>query len=101
LLSKITAPVRNVSGNFILMQDYLHDDYFKYMEAWVGCPFDYVQFQLPEMDEKIALSWHLTNKEKLFLRQAVFTEDNLAALDRIGKLLNYDVPVKSIAERHQ
>ncbi len=101
LLSKITSPIRNVSGNFILMQDYLHDDYLKYTEAFMGCPFDYVQFQLPEMDDKIALSWHLTNKEKLFLRQAVFTEGNKEALAHIRKLLNYELPVKSIVERNQ
>ena len=53
------------------------------------------------MDDKIALSWHLTNKEKLFLRSAVFTEGNQEALTRLGKLLNYDVPAKGIAARNQ
>ncbi len=97
LLSKITAPIRNVSGNFILMQDYLHDDYFKYLQAWVDCPFDFVQFQLPQMDDKIALSWHLTTKEKLFLRDAVFTEANNKSLERVNQLLNYNIPAKEIA----
>lgn len=101
LLSKITAPVRNVSGNFLLMQDYLHDDYLKYLGAWINCPFDFVSFQLPEMDEKVALSWHLTNKEKIFLRDAVFSEENNKSLNRIDQLLNYNIPAKGIALKNQ
>jgi hypothetical protein len=97
ILSKLTAPLRNVSGNFILMQDYAQDDYLKYLEAIVDCPFDFVDFQLPQMEEKIALSWHLTEKEKQFLRGAIHTEENKKSLEKIGKLLNYHVPVKEIA----
>ena len=99
LLSKISAPIRNVSGNFILMQDYVQDDYLKYLEEWLDCPFDFVQFQLPNMDDKIALSWHLTNKEKLFLQDAINTIENKSALERVEQLLNYNVPAKGIAEK--
>ncbi|HMT30110.1 MAG TPA: patatin-like phospholipase family protein, partial [Bacteroidia bacterium] len=101
ILSKITSPIRNVSGNFILMQDYVQDDMLKYMEAWSNCPFDYVQFQLPAMEDKIALSWHLTEKEKKFLREAINTKENKESLERIGQLLNYEVPAKAIAHRNQ
>jgi len=97
ILSKLTSPVRNVSGNFILMQDYLHDDYLKYLVSWIGCPFDFVQFQLPQMEDKIALSWHLTTKEKLFLKEAIYTPENRTALNKVSELLNYHIPAKGIA----
>lgn len=88
--------------NFILMQDYAQDDYLRYLEAIVNCPFDFVLFELPQMEDKIALSWHLTEKEKKFLREAAHNpEENKKSLQQIGKLLNYDVPVKEIAGRNQ
>jgi hypothetical protein len=87
LLNKITSPLRNVSGNFILMQDYVQDDHLRYLEAFMDCPVDFIPFQLPQMDEKIALSWHLTKKEKLFLKNAVYTQENLQSLKKAGALL--------------
>lgn len=101
ILQKLTAPVRNVTGNFILMQDYMQDDYLKYMQAWLECEFDFVQFQLPQMDEKIALSWHLTEKEKQFLKNAVFTPENKESLKRAGTLLNYSRRNQEIASGNQ
>jgi hypothetical protein len=97
LLNKITSPVRNMSGNFILMQDYIQDDYLRYLEAIVECPLDYVQFQLPQMDDKIALSWHLTEKEKYFLKNAVYTPENKQALEKMNLLLNYNLAPKPLA----
>ncbi len=89
LLSKLTSPVRNVSGNFILMQDYIQDDLLKYTETMLNCPFDYVQFQLPKTDERITLSWHLTMKEKQFLINAAYSDENKESFRRIELLLNY------------
>jgi hypothetical protein len=89
LISKLTSPLRNVSGNFILMQDYIQDDHLRYLESILDCPFDYVSMELPQMDEKIALSWHLTEREKQFLINAVYTDENRNSMDKLGKLLNY------------
>lgn len=100
ILNKITSPIRNVSGNFILMQDYIQDDYLKYMEAWLDCQFDFVQFQLPAMEEKIALSWHLTEKEKKFLKEAIHSSENRQSLHRMDSLLNYHVFSKGIAAKN-
>lgn len=101
ILQKITAPVRNVTGNFILMQDYVQDDYLKYIETMMDCPFDFIPYQLPYMEEKIALSWHLTEKEKMFLRYAIFTPENMESLKRTGELLNYNPEPKGIAQGNQ
>jgi hypothetical protein len=101
ILQKITSPIRNVSGNFILMQDYIQDDYLKYMQAWLDTPFDFINFQLPQMEEKIALSWRLTEREKVFLKSVVYSEENYKALDRVGELLDQENQIKGIAEKVQ
>jgi len=88
ILNKITSPLRNVTGNFILMQDYVQDDYLKFATEWLDVPFDYLLFQLPKTEEQIALSWHLTKREKVFLRNSVYTYENLNNLKRISLLLN-------------
>lgn len=87
-----------LQGNFILMQDYMQDDYLKYMQAWLECEFDFMQFQLPQMDEKIALSWHLTEKEKQFLKYAVFTPENQESLKRAE---HYSTIAGAIRKLHQ
>jgi hypothetical protein len=97
IISKITSPLRNVSGNFILMQDYVQDDYLRYLESILDCEFDYVTMQLPQMDEKIALSWHLTEREKQFLINAVYTDENLRSMKKLGELLNYSVTSRRLA----
>lgn len=99
IISKITSPLRNVSGNFILMQDYIQDDYLRYLESILECPFDYVTMQLPQMDEKIALSWHLTEREKQFLINAVYTEENRKSLEKLDQLLNYSSAIHPLADR--
>jgi hypothetical protein len=89
ILNKITSPLRNITGNFILMQDYVQDDYLRFVTEWLDVPFDYLLFQLPKIEKQISLSWHLTKREKLFLRNAAYTEENLNNLLRVKKLLDY------------
>ncbi len=87
ILAKITSPLRNVTGNFILMQDYVQDDYLKFVTEWLDVPFDFFLFQLPQTEEKIALSWHLTKKEKKFLKDAAFTKENQNNMNRLDSVL--------------
>ncbi|MFI5219775.1 MAG: patatin-like phospholipase family protein [Bacteroidia bacterium] len=87
ILTKLTAPLRNVSGNFILMQDYKNDNDMKTAQSWIQCPFDFVQIEMPETEEKISLSWHLTEKEKNFIKNAVTNSENKKSLEKIKQLL--------------
>jgi hypothetical protein len=96
ILERITSPFKNVTGNFILMQDYTNDHAVISAKTWLQCPFDFVQFEMPETDEKISLSWHLTEKEKNFIKTVSTNEENKKSLEKIKKLLSYpDVIVKS------
>jgi hypothetical protein len=81
------APMRNVSGNFIIMQDYNFDRYLQYAKDIVNVPMDVVIFQMPETDDRISLSWHLTEKEKHFLRDAALNSENKKMLDKLIQLM--------------
>lgn len=84
--SRLLSPLQNLSGNFLLMQDYAQDEQLQYMKEFLDCPFHYVKLEVPIMDEKIALSWHLTEKEKLTLQKAIYSNENKAELERLKSL---------------
>ncbi len=87
VMEKLTAPMRNLSGNFLIMQDYTLDRYLQYTRAWFDGPLDFVLFQVPESQSKVSLSWHLTEKEKNYLKDAVESPDNKASLEKLKTLL--------------
>lgn len=87
IVEKLMAPMRNVSGNFLIMQDYNFDRYLQYAASWMKVPMDVVLFQMPETEDRVSLSWHLTEKEKLFLKDAALTPENRKSLERLKVLL--------------
>jgi len=87
IVEKLTAPMRNLNGNFIIMQDYSTDRDIQYAKAWFDGKLDFILFQLPETKERVSLSWHLTEREKIFLRQAAWTEENQNSLNELKTIL--------------
>jgi len=87
LYEKVMAPMRNVSGNFIIMQDYNFDHYLRFVRDDLGVPMDVVIFQMPDSEDKISLSWHLTQKEKRFVKEAALSEENRSSLEHLLKIL--------------
>jgi hypothetical protein len=79
--------MRNVSGNFLIMQDYNFDRQLQYAKSWLNVPLDVVTFQIPESDDRISLSWHLTETEKKFLKNAALNPENRAALQHLKNIL--------------
>ncbi|MBK7887648.1 MAG: hypothetical protein IPJ86_10265 [Bacteroidetes bacterium] len=90
LVEKLMTPMRNVSGNFLIMQDYSFDRYLQHARSWMKVPMDVVIFQMPETEDRVSLSWHLTEREKLFLRDATQNIENKNALERLMHLLPVD-----------
>lgn len=86
-LEKLMAPMRNVSGNFLIMQDYELDRMVEYSGSWFNGPLDLVIFQMPESDERISLSWHLTEREKNYLKAAALNGENKNSLNRLKRLM--------------
>ncbi len=87
IVEKLMTPMRNVSGNFLIMQDYNFDRYLQHARSWLKTPMDVVIFQMPETEDRVSLSWHLTEREKIFLRDAALSPENRASLDRLKSLL--------------
>jgi len=85
---KLTTPFKNLSGNFIIMQDYENDALLQYARAAVDAPLNLISFQLPEMEDKISLSWHLTRREKNFVKDIATNQANTDALMQVKKLLD-------------
>jgi hypothetical protein len=87
ITEKMMAPLRNLSGNFLIMQDYTFDRSLEYAQSWFKGPLDFVIIQMPEMEDKISLSWHLTGKEKMFLKSAPLNKQNSESLNRLKELI--------------
>lgn len=87
IVEKLSAPMRNLNGNFLIMQDYAFDHNLEYARTWYDGPLDFVLFQVPESQSKVSLSWHLTEKEKNYLKNAVKSPDNQAALQKLITLI--------------
>ncbi|HNQ12487.1 MAG TPA: patatin-like phospholipase family protein [Bacteroidia bacterium] len=87
LFDKITYPIRNVSGNFIVMQDYDNDKLLHYAKQVLKEKLEIVTLQIPETDDKLALSWHLTDVEKNFIKDALSSEKNKQELLRFSKMI--------------
>jgi hypothetical protein len=96
IYERLTSPFKNVTGNFILMQDYTNDNALIMARKWIQCPFDFVYFEMPETDEKISLSWHLTEKEKHFIKTAAYSDENKRSLLKIKKLLSADQDIAAL-----
>ncbi len=95
IVEKLTSPMRNVSGNFIIMQDYNLDRYLETTEGWFKGPVDFITFQMPESTERASLSWHLTEREKKFLDKAVLSPENTVQLNRLIQLIKSQEAVEA------
>ncbi len=87
IYDKLATPFRNVSGNFLLMQDYNNDTYTEGVRAIYDGQINFVSFQLPDIDQKASLSWHLTKKEKEYIKLQPYNAENQAQLIKLKSLL--------------
>jgi hypothetical protein len=87
IIEKLTAPMRNLNGNFIIMQDYATDRSIQFAKTWFNGKLDFILFQVPETKERVSLSWHLTEREKIFLREAAWSEENQKSLHELMEIM--------------
>ena len=84
---KTTAPVQNLSDNFLVMQDYVSDKLICSISMTKGIPFEYVLIQMPDTKERVSLNWHLTEKEKKMLLTGIYSKQNTEALAKLKSIL--------------
>lgn len=118
MVNKLINPVGSIYSNWDYMQDFHNDNALEYtFSALKGkldvIPFQYIpkpkgwtDFNLAKIDyekfeeefnkERASLSWHLTNLEKESIKRTILEDNNVAALNRLKKLLSIDpIPEKS------
>ncbi len=89
ITDKIFNPIGNFYTNWTEFQDYYHDNIITYAASWSNKPIDVVRFEyVPQnMTQEVSLSWHLTTREKLNIRNAINTENNQQSLLRVKNII--------------
>lgn len=89
LFNHITNPMGHIYDNLFIMQDYINDDFTVYAQDWLNTDLELVDLELtrPELED-IALSWHLTTKEKMIIEKSAYTNKNRKAMERLKELLS-------------
>lgn len=90
LLKRFVLPFGNIYGNFPRVQDFNQDELYAALIGSIDYPIDVVTYNLREdFNDKIALSWHLTQKEKEKINKAVNSPANIESTRRLLQLLGY------------
>ncbi len=88
LFDKFTAPVSNVFSNFPRIQDYDQDELLSLLVKKYGVSLKTVNLNLRELQkDRISLSWHLTQHEKLKVLAAIKRSSNVKEFERYRQLL--------------
>lgn len=88
--NKMTTPFFNMYGNFPRVQDFNQDELFSALKGSLDFPFDIVTYNLQEAStDKIALSWHLTTKEKEKINMAINSKGNKEATKQVLQILGF------------
>jgi hypothetical protein len=53
---------------------------------------------MPESDERISLSWHLTEREKNYLKAAALNIENQNSLNRLKRLMPPEINTRQVVE---
>ena len=69
------------------MQDYVNDSFSEYLKTLYGDNINFVDFQMHQNEDRVSLSWHLTEKEKQYVVQQGSSTDNIAAIKYLKSIL--------------
>ena len=87
--STLGRPLESFYGNLFDVQDYNQNLQLQLADLWCKSSIDVVDLQLKnELNNRISLSWHLTNKEKKEVFASINLPENKEAIKRIVNLLN-------------
>jgi hypothetical protein len=88
-LQSLLSPVGSIYGNMFRTQDMNHDQLLQYCSEWFNGDIDVINFELPQggKHKELSLSWHLTDKEKEQIINAMKLPHNQDSMDRLKKLM--------------
>jgi hypothetical protein len=84
----LTRPMGSFYGHLFEVQDYNQNQQIQMADLWCKSPIDFVDLQLRnELNDRISLSWHLTNKEKKKVFASIKLPENQDAIKKLMELL--------------
>ncbi|MDB5274216.1 MAG: hypothetical protein JWO58_2583 [Chitinophagaceae bacterium] len=106
---KLSSPISSLYSNWDYFQDLSNDNVLQYAQSWLETDLDVIEFEyIPkskywhkmqerkinpdeitqmEQNERAALSWHLTTREKESLVRTILESNNQASLSELKKIL--------------
>ena len=88
LAKALTRPMGSFYGHLFEVQDYNQNQQMQMADLWCKSQIDIIDLQLRnELNDRISLSWHLTNKEKKKVFASIRLPENQDAIRRIVSLL--------------
>jgi hypothetical protein len=91
LIESIKRPVSVVSDNYLTMQTYNQDEMLMHLSGLLKNKISVVNFQLKRTSkDNIALSWHLTNKDKKRIYRSIYEPENQVSTKIIQRLLELE-----------
>lgn len=88
LMQALTRPMGSFYGHLFEVQDYNQNQQIQMADLWCKSQIDIIDLQLRnEANDRISLSWHLTNKEKKKVFNSINLPENQEAIKRIVALL--------------
>ncbi len=86
LVQKLTEPIGGVVRSFANMQEFQHAWFKNQFTDWADFDIEIIRFQLLEQTEDVALSWHLTKQEKMYVEKSISNPRNKLEILRIQEL---------------
>lgn len=84
----LLSPLGHLYRNLTNIQTFNQDELLQYASLWSEAPIDVVTLELQyKKENRISLSWHLTQREKRQIRAGLFCDHNQQALDKLSNLL--------------
>lgn len=84
----LSMPLGSFYGNLFTVQDYSQHQQIQYASLWFESKIDFVDFEMRnEKQNKVSLSWHLTNKEKKNILESIYLPQNQESVRRLKELI--------------
>ncbi|MCW3085461.1 MAG: hypothetical protein JWP12_2827 [Bacteroidetes bacterium] len=88
LAQALARPMGSFYGNLFQVQDFNQNQQIQMADLWCKSPIEIIDVQLRnEKNDRISLSWHLTNKEKQKVLESLKLPENQDAIKRIVELI--------------
>ncbi len=87
ITENLFSPVGSLYDNLFSTQDYNQDAMLLYLSSNLNQPVNVINFELNNTADEIALSWHLTTKDKEKVINSILTPNNQESLEQLNKLI--------------